>query len=331
MPRNRKNSSRKKKADVRLVVTKAKSPGQLKLPDRLFHPKRTRSSRSLRPKVEPKTAPLENYLPNLSFSHPIYVYPDRGNLHWRQPRDDHPWCAKSRVATCTPRSLRNLVRHRVGSDRARGVPSWRATAAEPVGQGIGRNPKKKCDLVMILKCPYCQKNYRLDASSFREWKSARVRCRKCGKGFTVGFPATEPAEEPPRQPQALTVTRGTPGIAFRPGTNTHISPVSPPETSPQSVVQLAGALEVLVTEEPDTAILPSPLGATGTAGDILSVPTSEAPPTYLLKPRKTPPGNPQNTKPFYSEWQLLVVPAVFVACCISVVVIILLISDLVLA
>ena len=67
MPRNRKNSSRKKKADVRLVVTKAKSPGQLKLPDLLFHPKRTRSFLSLRPKAEPKTALLEDYLPNLSF------------------------------------------------------------------------------------------------------------------------------------------------------------------------------------------------------------------------------------------------------------------------
>ena len=67
MARKRRNSSRKKKADVRFVVTKTKSPDRLKLPDQLFHPERTRAARNLRPKVEPKAPPLESYLPNLSF------------------------------------------------------------------------------------------------------------------------------------------------------------------------------------------------------------------------------------------------------------------------
>ena len=68
MAQNRKNSSRKKKADVRFVITKPKTPDRLKLPEQLFHPERTRAAQSFRPKVDPKAAPLESYLPNLSFS-----------------------------------------------------------------------------------------------------------------------------------------------------------------------------------------------------------------------------------------------------------------------
>jgi hypothetical protein len=67
MAQNRRNSSRNKKVDVRFVVTKPKSLDRLKLPDQLFDPERTRAARGLRPKVEPKAAPLESYLPNLSF------------------------------------------------------------------------------------------------------------------------------------------------------------------------------------------------------------------------------------------------------------------------
>jgi hypothetical protein len=67
MAKERRDGSRKKKADVRFVVTRPKSPDRLKLPDRLFHPGQSRVARSLRPNVEPKAAPLESYLPNLSF------------------------------------------------------------------------------------------------------------------------------------------------------------------------------------------------------------------------------------------------------------------------
>ena len=177
---------------------------------------------------------------------------------------------------------------------------------------------------MILECPYCKKKYHLDPSPFTGFKSARVRCRMCGKGFTIAFPSTEPTE-PPRQPQALTLSRGTPGIAFRSGTDTHVSPVSPPEPSPRSPVQPAGSWRVLVSKEPDATILPCPPGAACTAVDTPSVPPSEAPPTHLLQARKTPPGKYQNPRPF-SEWQLLIVPAIFVACGLSVFAIILLLS-----
>jgi len=183
--------------------------------------------------------------------------------------------------------------------------------------------KQECDLNMMLECPYCKKNYRLDPSPFTGWKSARVRCRICGKGFTIVFPATEPTE-PPRQSQALTLMRGTPGTASRSGTDTHVSPVSTPEPSPRSLVQPVGAWRVLVSEEPDTAILPCPPGAACAAGDTLSVPPSEAQPTYLLQAHKIPHGKSQNIRPLYSAWQLLVVPAIFVACGLSLVAIIVL-------
>lgn len=48
MARNRKKSSRKKKAEVSFVITKPKSPDRLKLPEPLF-------------------LPVESCLPNLSF------------------------------------------------------------------------------------------------------------------------------------------------------------------------------------------------------------------------------------------------------------------------
>lgn len=65
---------------------------------------------------------------------------------------------------------------------------------------------------MILECPNCKKNYRIDPSSFREWKSARIRCRKCGNSFTIAFPATEPPE-PPQRPGALTALPSPPDAA----------------------------------------------------------------------------------------------------------------------
>ena len=68
MARERRNSPRKKKDNVRFVITRLKSPDRLKLPDRLFHPERTNLARSIRSKVEPKASPLESYLPNLSLS-----------------------------------------------------------------------------------------------------------------------------------------------------------------------------------------------------------------------------------------------------------------------
>jgi predicted Zn finger-like uncharacterized protein len=178
---------------------------------------------------------------------------------------------------------------------------------------------------MILECPYCKKNYRLDPSPFTGWKSARVRCRMCGKGFTIAFPATEPTE-PPRQPQSLTLTRGTPGIEIRSSTDTHVAPVSPPEPSPGSLVQPTGSRRVLVSKEPDTTILPCPPGAACVAGDTLSVPPSKAPPTYLRQERKTPPGKSLYTRPPSLVWQFYVVPAIFVACGLSVFVLILLLS-----
>jgi hypothetical protein len=67
MARNRKKSSRKKKADVSFVITRPISPDRLKLPEQQVHPERTRAAQSLWPKVEPTAAPLVSDLPNLSF------------------------------------------------------------------------------------------------------------------------------------------------------------------------------------------------------------------------------------------------------------------------
>ena len=61
MAQERGNRSKKKKDNVRFVVTRPKSAGRLKLPDRLFHP-----ARSVRPEIVSKALPLESYLPNLS-------------------------------------------------------------------------------------------------------------------------------------------------------------------------------------------------------------------------------------------------------------------------
>lgn len=179
------------------------------------------------------------------------------------------------------------------------------------------------DLNMILECPNCRKNYRLDPSPFTGYKSARVRCRMCGKGFMIAFPSAE-TTDPPRQPQALTLSRGTPGIAFRSGTDTRVSQDFPPEPSARSPVQSAGSSMVLVSEEPDTTIPPCPPGA---AGDTPSAPPSEAPPTYFLKARKTPPGYFYNTRPSSLDWAPLVVPAIFVACGLSLVAIIILLGN----
>lgn len=55
----------KKNVDVRFVAIKPKTP-RLKLPDRLFQPEQTGPARILRPKAEPKSAPLGSFLPNLS-------------------------------------------------------------------------------------------------------------------------------------------------------------------------------------------------------------------------------------------------------------------------
>lgn len=66
MARKRGDGARKKKDDLRFVVSRPSSPGRLKLPERLFRSNRTSPSRSVRPNVEPKASPLESYLPNLS-------------------------------------------------------------------------------------------------------------------------------------------------------------------------------------------------------------------------------------------------------------------------
>jgi hypothetical protein len=66
MAGKQRNRSRKKKDDVRFVVIRPKTSRRLKLPDQLFHPKRSRPARSVWPKVDPKALPLESYLPNLS-------------------------------------------------------------------------------------------------------------------------------------------------------------------------------------------------------------------------------------------------------------------------
>lgn len=168
---------------------------------------------------------------------------------------------------------------------------------------------------MFLECPYCKKKYHLDPSPFTGFKSARVRCRMCGKGFTIAFPSMEPTELP-RQPQALTLPRGMPGIAFRSGADTHVSQVFPPEPSARSPVQSAGSSMDLVSEEPDMTILPCLPGA---AGDTPSSPPSEAPPTYFLKAHKTPPGYFYNTSHSSLYWAPLVVPAIIVACFLSII------------
>jgi len=95
----------------------------------------------------------------------------------------------------------------------------------PDGSQLGG---KERALSLSLECPNCKKYYRIALSLLKEWKSTRIRCRKCGNGFPIAFPAMEPPE-PPQRPRALTVVRGTPVTAFRPDPPTPVSPVLPPE------------------------------------------------------------------------------------------------------
>jgi predicted Zn finger-like uncharacterized protein len=178
--------------------------------------------------------------------------------------------------------------------------------------GMVQGVCKECDLNMILECPSCKKKYRLDPSPFSGFKTARVRCRMCGKGFMIVFPATEPAGVP-TQPQALNVTHGTPGIAFRSGADTLISPVPPPEPPHRSLIQPAGSWRIPVAAEPDTAILPCPPCTAWAAGDTLSVPSSESPPTHFLQARKAPLRMSRHKGPPSYNWALLVVPMIFFA------------------
>lgn len=64
MPPKRENRSRSKKDTLRFILIDQKPSGRLKLSDRLFHPEKAGSLRSLRTKVPP----LENNQPNLSLS-----------------------------------------------------------------------------------------------------------------------------------------------------------------------------------------------------------------------------------------------------------------------
>jgi len=208
---------------------------------------------------------------------------------------------------------------------------------------------------MTLECPNCETNYRIAPSSFGEWKSARIRCRKCGNSFTIDFPATEPPE-PPQRPRALTVPRGTPVTAFRPDPPTPVSPVLPPEPSHRSSVQPAGALGVPVAEElaPATWIwagarweylarkepppasprevdlLPHPQGTpedssgidlphppSDAGDDTPSVLHTEAPPILPLRVSVTPRSKSwsQNSRSFY--WSLLAASVIVVACSLA--------------
>lgn len=174
---------------------------------------------------------------------------------------------------------------------------------------------------MILQCSCCKTNFRFDPSPFAGWKSARVRCRKCGEGFTIVFPAMEPAE-PPRQPKAFPVTRGTPETASRPGSITAVSAVSPPEPSLRSLVQPVVSSGDLAAVNPDTAIPPSPPGGTGAAGDALSVSPSEVPPTYHPQAGNTPPVDRWNTRPPVPFWHLVAVPVIYGICYLAAVILI---------
>jgi len=126
---------------------------------------------------------------------------------------------------------------------------------------------KKRALSLSLECPTCKKKYRIAASSYRKWKSARIRCRECGNSFPMAFSATEPPE-PPQRPREFTVVRGTPVTAFRPDPPTPVSPVSPPE-------HLQGT-----PEDSSGIYLPPP--PSGAGDDTSSVPHTEAPPILPL-------------------------------------------------
>ena len=64
MAPKRRNSSRKKREDVRFIVIKPKPSDRMKLPGSLFHPGGPGPSRAFRA----KDRPLESHLPNLSLS-----------------------------------------------------------------------------------------------------------------------------------------------------------------------------------------------------------------------------------------------------------------------
>jgi len=178
------------------------------------------------------------------------------------------------------------------------------------------------DLFLSLECPNCKANYRIAPSSFGEWKSALIRCRKCGNSFPVAFSAMEPPE-PPQRPRPLTVVRGTPVTAFRPDPPTPVSPVLPPEPSHRSSVRPVGALGVPVAEK----LAPAIWIWADSGWEYLA--RKEPPPAsprevdLLPHPQGTPedssgidlPHPPSDAGSFY--WSLLAFSAIVVACCLA--------------
>jgi len=166
---------------------------------------------------------------------------------------------------------------------------------------------KKRALSLSLECPTCKKKYRIALSIFREWKSARIRCRECGNSFPIAFPATEPPE-PPQRPREFTVVRGTPVTAFRPDPPTPVSPVLPPE-HPQGTPEDSSGID-----------LPPP--PSGAGDDTSSVPHTEAPPISrpfeIIKIEHintcSHPWDRNSRSPY---WHLLVASAIVVACCLT--------------
>jgi len=158
---------------------------------------------------------------------------------------------------------------------------------------------KERALSLSLECPNCKKYYRIAASSYRKWKSALIRCRKCGNGFPMAFSATEPPE-PPQRPRALTVVRGTPVAAFRPDPPTHVSPVLPPE-HPQGTPEDSSGID-----------LPPP--PSGAGDDTSSVPHTEEPPILPLLELVTPCDHPWDRNSRRAFWGALTGAGIVVAC-----------------
>ena len=160
---------------------------------------------------------------------------------------------------------------------------------------------------MILESPCCKTKYRFDQSRFTGWKSAQVRCRKCGNRFTIPFP-DQVQPKTPTEIEAPDTPRETPEPVFVPVPHAPVSADSPPEPTCRSSLQSAGSLEGIAAEgEPESTIstpqkptpasfreedlLPfpkvhpedspgiHPLRPTGPAGDdIFSVPPAVVPP-----------------------------------------------------
>lgn len=198
-----------------------------------------------------------------------------------------------------------------------------------------------------MECPYCKAKYRIDPSAFSGWKSARVRCRKCGNGFTIAFPDQGPPETP-TETDALDPARETPEPVFVPGPLPPVSGGSPPKPTCRPSLPSAGSLEGLAAEEePDSALsasreLPSashreedllpfpqvpPEDSSGThpphpgepAGDdAFPVPPVEASRDQVPQEGGNPAERPwdQSFRPWY--WSLLGAIAIIVACGLAV-------------